>query len=87
MSLHQAAQAQKVSKVAVFKLVEKYKEFGWDALKDHKTGRPETLLNRNLHLPQGLHQTLQRKSTAHEPKLQNPTTSMDRVNPLTSFVM
>lgn len=41
------ASAQKVSRIAVFKLVQKYKEFGWDGLKDHKTGRPETVLNQN----------------------------------------
>ena len=28
-------------------LAKTYKEFGWDGLKDHKTGRPETILNQN----------------------------------------
>jgi len=39
------ALAQKVSERTVQKIIEKYNEFSWDGLKDHKTGRPETVLN------------------------------------------
>lgn len=38
------ALAQKVSERTVQKIIEKYNEFSWDGLKDHKTGRPETVL-------------------------------------------
>ena len=41
------AAAQNVSRITVFKLVRVFKEFGWDGLKDHKSGRPEVSLNRN----------------------------------------
>jgi len=44
------AMTQKVSKPAVFKIMRNYKQFGWDGLKDHKTGRPETMLNRNAEI-------------------------------------
>lgn len=37
--------AQNVSRIAIFKIMQKYKQHGWDSLKDHKTGRPETRLN------------------------------------------
>tara|TARA_Y100000310_G_scaffold57714_1_gene52939 strand:- start:137 stop:1003 length:867 start_codon:yes stop_codon:yes gene_type:complete len=37
--------AQKINRRAVYQILEKHKEFGWDGLKDHKTGRPETVLN------------------------------------------
>jgi putative transposase len=39
------ALAQKVSRISVFKTIRAYKEFGWAGLRDHKTGRPETVLN------------------------------------------
>jgi len=39
------ALAQKISWRTVYKLINKYKEFGWDGLKDHKTGRPSFSLN------------------------------------------
>lgn len=39
--------AQKVSRITAFKLLKTYKEYGWDGLKDHKTGRSETVLNQN----------------------------------------
>ncbi len=41
------ALAQGVHRRCVYQLLEKYNECGWDALKDHKTGRPETILNNN----------------------------------------
>jgi len=44
------AMAQKVSKPAIFKIIQKYKQYGWDGLKDYKTGRPETVLNKNAEI-------------------------------------
>lgn len=41
------ASAQKVSRMTVSNLVKTYKEEGWNGLKDHITGRPETVLNEN----------------------------------------
>src|SRR3989338_936730 len=41
----QLALAQRVNRRCIYQLVEKYKLDGWDGLKDHKTGRPETVLN------------------------------------------
>ena len=39
------ALAQNVSEGMIRRLMRMYKLFGWDGLKDHKTGRPETVLN------------------------------------------
>jgi len=44
------ALAQKVHISAIYQIIAKFKEFGWDSLKDHKTGRPETTLNRNAEI-------------------------------------
>ena len=44
-SISKTALSQGVSRIAVFKLMRRYNEDGWDGLKDHKTGRPETALN------------------------------------------
>jgi putative transposase len=41
------ALAQRISDRTVRSIMNIYKEFGWDGLKDHKTGRPETILNQN----------------------------------------
>lgn len=48
--VNNVALAQKVSRISVFKIMQSYKQFGWDALKDHKTGRPETVLNKNAEI-------------------------------------
>lgn len=50
MPVGKVALAQKVSRIAVFKLVKRYHEDGWDGLKDHKTGRPETVLHPNAEI-------------------------------------
>ena len=42
--------AQKVSRITAFKIMQVYKEYGWDGLKDHKTGRRETTLNQNAEM-------------------------------------
>lgn len=44
------ARSQGVDRRSVYKIVEKYKVYGWDGLKDHITGRPETVLNPNAEL-------------------------------------
>lgn len=44
------ALSQSVTPRTVQKLILKYKEFGWDGLKDHKTGRRETVLNKNMEI-------------------------------------
>lgn len=43
----QTALAQGVSRIAVWKLMQTYNQFGWEGLKDHVTGRSETVLNAN----------------------------------------
>jgi len=41
------ALSQEVSRISAFKLMRRYREDGWDGLKDHKTGRSETQLSQN----------------------------------------
>jgi len=45
VSASDIALAQKINRSAVYQILEKYDEFGWDGLKDLKTGRPEIELN------------------------------------------
>ena len=42
--------SQGVSNSTIRKIVRIYKQYGWDGLKDHKTGRPETQLNKNAEI-------------------------------------
>ena len=42
-----AALSQSISDRTVRELMNKYELYGWDGLKDHKTGRSETVLNQN----------------------------------------
>ena len=44
------ALSQKVTRMTVSNLIRTYKQFGWDGLKDNKTGRPETVLNPNAEI-------------------------------------
>lgn len=39
------ALAQKINRRCVYQIIENYKLYGWDGLKDHKTGRSEVVLN------------------------------------------
>ena len=41
------ALAQNVSESYIRRLMRIYKQYGWDGLKDHKTGRSETILNQS----------------------------------------
>lgn len=50
VSTTKIALSQSVTSRTVQKLVNSYKEYGWDGLKDHKTGRPETILSRNAEI-------------------------------------
>jgi len=50
VSASKLALSQNVHRRCVYQLLEKYDRFGWDGLKDYKTGRPETVLNRNVEL-------------------------------------
>lgn len=50
VSTSKIALSQQVSRMTVSKLVRVYKEYGWDGLKDHKTGRPETVLNQKVEI-------------------------------------
>lgn len=45
ISTSKVALAQNISTRTVQKLVKIYNQYGWDALKDHKTGRSEIVLN------------------------------------------
>lgn len=45
VSINKVAAAQEISRISVFKIVNVQREYGWDGLKDHKTGRSETVLN------------------------------------------
>lgn len=49
-STSKLAMSQSVTSRTVQMLVKTFKEDGWDALKDHKTGRPETKLNPNAEI-------------------------------------
>ncbi|HIH11267.1 TPA: transposase [Candidatus Woesearchaeota archaeon] len=39
--------SQKISRMTLSKLMIIYQQFGWDGLKDHKTGRSDTILNQS----------------------------------------
>ena len=45
LSVIKIVQSQKIHRSAIYQILDKYKEYGWDGLKDHKTGRPETILH------------------------------------------
>jgi len=47
VSVKKIALSQNIHRSAIYQILDKFKEFGWDGLKDHKTGRPEIILNQN----------------------------------------
>lgn len=49
-SADRLALAQGINRSAVYQIINSYKEFGWDGLKDHKTGRSETVLNQTVEI-------------------------------------
>lgn len=50
MSTNKIALSQNISRMTISKIARVYNEYGWDGLKDHKTGRPETILNPNTEI-------------------------------------
>lgn len=50
ISTSKIAMSQSVTPRTVQMLVKSYKQDGWDGLKDHKTGRTETILNQNAEI-------------------------------------
>ena len=42
--------AQNVHRSAIYQIIEKFKEDSWEGLKDHKSGRSETILNQNAEI-------------------------------------
>jgi len=50
ISASRLALAQNVNRRCIYQIIEKYKQYGWNGLKDHKTGRPETQLNKNAEI-------------------------------------
>ena len=50
ISASELALAQKIHRRAVYQIIDRFKQYGWDGLKDHKTGRPETQLNKNAEI-------------------------------------
>ena len=50
VSTKELSSAQRVTRMTVSKLVRIYKGYGWDGLKDHKTGRSERILNPNAEI-------------------------------------
>ena len=45
ISATKIAVSQKINRRAVYQILETFKEYSWSGLKDHKTGRQETILN------------------------------------------
>jgi putative transposase len=50
VSSSKIALSQRISPRTVQSLVKNFNIYGWDALKDHKTGRPEIILNKNAEI-------------------------------------
>jgi putative transposase len=50
LSTNRIASSQSVTRMTVSRLIRTYNEYGWEGLKDHKTGRSETQLNQNAEI-------------------------------------
>jgi putative transposase len=50
ISSDKLALIQGINRSAVYQIINSQKEFGWDGLKDHKTGRSETVLNQTAEI-------------------------------------
>jgi len=50
ISTSKLALAQGIHLSAVYQVINNHKLYGWDGLKDQKTGRPETQLNKNVEI-------------------------------------
>jgi len=49
-SADKIALAQRINRRCVYQLIDRYNSFGWEGLKDHKTGRSEIVLNKNAEI-------------------------------------
>jgi len=47
ISASKIALCQNIHRSAVYQIIDKFKDYDLDGIKDHKTGRPETVLNKN----------------------------------------
>ncbi len=47
VSASKLALAQNIHRSSIYQILSIYEEYGWDGMKDHKTGRFETILNQN----------------------------------------
>jgi putative transposase len=50
VNIQKIACAQRINRRAIYQIKDKYDTMGWDGLKDHKTGRPETSLSTNAEI-------------------------------------
>ncbi len=50
LATEKIALSQNITRMTISNIVQTYNEFGWDGLKDHKTGRPETVLNSTMEI-------------------------------------
>jgi len=50
ISASKVALSQGINRRCIYQIVDKYREYGWEGLKDSKTGRPETMLNKNAEI-------------------------------------
>ena len=47
ISASKIALSQKINRRTIYKIIDQYTIYGWNGLKDHKTGRPEIILNQS----------------------------------------
>jgi len=50
VSASNLARTQNIHRSAVYQIISKYQQGGWDFLQDHKTGRPEAVINKNAQI-------------------------------------
>lgn len=50
VNVDKIALAQGINRRCIYQILGKFKDYSWDGLKDHKTGRPETMLNKNAEI-------------------------------------
>lgn len=50
ISASKLALSQKIHRSGIYQIIDKYETYGWDGLKDHKTGRSEVRLNPNTEI-------------------------------------
>src|SRR3989338_5333702 len=50
VSIDKIALAQRINRRCIYQILGKFKDYSWDGLKDYKTGRPETMLNKNAEI-------------------------------------